>query len=216
MSTQPVEVPPRVVFINVKDGNAFFDCSPAEARMAAKLIKEMRDNGESNLDFIVEFRTSIKKATDAAIAALKTTAKDAPWICSRFTAHLATEGFKKVEENDKRMSHLVMNAVDYADLRMWDRDTLIIETEMWKLKAGVMAIMWGAYIIVSRDMPVGTMMFCGLDDPEIEPEFYRMELFRDSAMAPVGARELPVSRTPLDILQDQMGEVLSLLRPKSK
>jgi hypothetical protein len=59
-----------------------------------------------------------------------------------------------------------MNARDYADLRKFGRDILDIESQATLLKTGLMATLWGAQIIVSRLVPVGTVYVT------CEPEFF--------------------------------------------
>ena len=50
-----------------------------------------------------------------------------------------------------------MNAQDYTDLRKFGRDILDIESQRDLLKTGLMATLWGAQVIVSRLVPVGTV-----------------------------------------------------------
>jgi hypothetical protein len=50
-----------------------------------------------------------------------------------------------------------MNARDYADIRKFGRDILDIESQATLLKTGLQASLWGAQIITSRLVPVGTV-----------------------------------------------------------
>jgi hypothetical protein len=80
-----------------------------------------------------------------------------------------------------------MNARDFADLRKWDRDTLDPITQGELLHTGYMANIYGAKIIVSRIVPVGTVYVCA------EPEFFgriavRTELTVLSADDPVARK----------------------------
>jgi hypothetical protein len=67
------------------------------------------------------------------------------------------DAFALIERHDLRVARVFMNARDYADLRKFGRDILDIESQRDLLKTGLMATLWGAQIIVSRLVPVGTV-----------------------------------------------------------
>ena len=77
-----------------------------------------------------------------------------------------SDAFGLVERHDLRVARVYMNARDYADLRKFGRDILDIETQATLLKTGLMATLWGAQIVVSRLVPVGTVYVCA------EPEHF--------------------------------------------
>lgn len=77
-----------------------------------------------------------------------------------------SDAFGLIERHDLRVARVYMNARDYADLRKFGRDILDIETQATLLKTGLMATLWGAQIIVSRLVPVGTVYVCA------EPEHF--------------------------------------------
>jgi hypothetical protein len=77
-----------------------------------------------------------------------------------------SDAFGLIERHDLRVARVYMNARDYADLRKFGRDILDIETQATLLKTGLMATLWGAQIIVSRLVPVGTVYCC------CEPEHF--------------------------------------------
>jgi hypothetical protein len=54
---------------------------------------------------------------------------------------------------DVRVQYVWMRAIRFADLRKFDRNELEIETKAWKLRTGLMAYMWGAMVIATKDMP---------------------------------------------------------------
>jgi len=87
-------------------------------------------------------------------------------VTGNLTANSLADAFANVERTDMRVANVFLNAKDYADLRKWDRDTLDIETQARLLNTGLMAILWGAKLIVSRIVPEGTVYVCG------EPEFF--------------------------------------------
>ena len=74
--------------------------------------------------------------------------------------------FANIEQHDLRVARVFMNAKDYADLRKFGRDILDIETQRDLLKTGLVGSLWGAQIIVSRLVPVGTTYVC------CEPEMF--------------------------------------------
>jgi hypothetical protein len=84
---------------------------------------------------------------------------DIPVIAPVSPAVLA-DAFALIEAHDLRVARVFMNARDYSDLRKWGRDILDIESQAILLKTGLMATLWGAQIIVSRLVPVGTVYVC--------------------------------------------------------
>ena len=76
------------------------------------------------------------------------------------------DGFALVERHDLRVARIYMNARDYADIRKFGRDILDIESQATLLKTGLMATLWGAQVITSRLVPVGTIYVC------CEPEHF--------------------------------------------
>ena len=184
------QIPERVVFHNLKDGNVFFDCSPQEARVAVSAVKTFRDTGYTS-----ELSKEIKDG-EALILASTDHAQDtvqANYTCS----HTIADGFAKVEKNNVRVSHIYMNALNYVDLRKWDRDTLDIETQASILKLGQMATLWGARLIVTRELEQGDIRFLGYDDPK-NPSIYQLnvEYIHDE---PVGPKD------KLDLIMENLG-----------
>jgi hypothetical protein len=78
-------------------------------------------------------------------------------------ANLA-DAFALVERWDNRVARVFVNAQDYADIRKWGRDVLDIETQATLLKTGLMATVWGAQIIVTRQVDPGYVYV--LSEPE--------------------------------------------------
>ena len=159
-----IEVPDRVVFLNIKDGNAFFDCTPYEARTAINLIKEMREGGDTMLRQYRDLKREIEEAKEMALT--KVTQEKTVQCNKRATAAALAEGFRMIEENDERVSHIFMNAHDYADVRLFERDCIDPETNIYKLRLGVMAYLWGASVIVSSDFEKGKPVFLAYDNPK--------------------------------------------------
>ena len=90
---------------------------------------------------------------------------DIPVVAPISGAVLA-DAFALIERHDLRVARVFMNARDYADLRKFGRDILDIETQAALLKTGLMANLWGAQVITSRLVPVGTVYVC------CEPEMF--------------------------------------------
>jgi len=71
-----------------------------------------------------------------------------------------SDAFTEIEKHDLRVSRIFMNAKDYGDIRKWGRDQLDPVTQKSLLATGLMAYIWGAEIIVSRVVPIGTVYVC--------------------------------------------------------
>jgi len=87
-------------------------------------------------------------------------------VVAPISASALADAFAEIELHDLRVARVYMNARDYADIRKFGRDVLDIESQATLLKTGLQATLWGAQIIVSRLVPVGTVYVCG------EPEFF--------------------------------------------
>ena len=87
-------------------------------------------------------------------------------VIAPISGAVLADSFSLIERHDLRVARVFMNARDYADLRKFGRDILDIETQRDLLKTGLMGTLWGAQIIVSRLVPVGTVYVC------CEPEMF--------------------------------------------
>ena len=90
---------------------------------------------------------------------------DIPVIAPVSGAVLA-DAFANIERHDLRVARVYMNAKDYADIRKFGRDILDPESQQVLLKTGLMGTIWGAQIVTSRLVPVGTVYIC------CEPEMF--------------------------------------------
>ena len=70
------------------------------------------------------------------------------------------DAFAEVEKHDLRVARLFLNARDYSDIRKFGRDQLDPVTQKSLLATGLMANLWGADLIVSRVVPIGTVYVC--------------------------------------------------------
>jgi hypothetical protein len=87
-------------------------------------------------------------------------------VIAPISSAVLSDAFSLIERWDLRVARVYMNARDYADLRKFGRDVLDIETQATLLKTGLMATMYGAQIVTSRLVPVGTVYVC------CEPEHF--------------------------------------------
>jgi hypothetical protein len=87
-------------------------------------------------------------------------------VVAPISSAVLSDAFGLVERHDLRVARVYMNARDYADLRRFGRDILDIETQATLLKTGLMATLWGAQVVTSRLVPVGTVYVC------CEPEHF--------------------------------------------
>jgi len=90
---------------------------------------------------------------------------DIPVVAPLNGAVLA-DAYSLIERHDLRVARVYMNARDYADIRKFGRDILDIESQAALLKTGLQATLWGAQLITSRLVPVGTVYVC------CEPEMF--------------------------------------------
>lgn len=87
-------------------------------------------------------------------------------VVAPITPAVLADAFALIERHDLRVARIFMNARDYADIRKFGRDILDIESQAALLKTGLQATLWGAQIITSRLVPVGTVYVCA------EPEMF--------------------------------------------
>ena len=78
-------------------------------------------------------------------------------VIAPITGAVLADAFGLIERHDLRVARVFMNAQDYTDLRKLGRDILDVETQRDLLKTGLMATLWGAQIITSRLVPIGTI-----------------------------------------------------------
>jgi hypothetical protein len=75
--------------------------------------------------------------------------------------------YAEVERKDIRVELVLMNSTTYSDVRKWGRDILDIETDKENLKKGLMATIWGAYIMVTVKIPDGVVIAISEEDKKI-------------------------------------------------
>jgi len=139
----------KIQFV-AENGSVFFECAPAEARVAVKAVEAFRTLQEETLE-----EQSLRRQNERA----KSLAKAAPisgtktYDGNRMSAMIVSDLFLGIEDDGHNVTHVLMNAIRYADLRCWDRDCIDTEHVMWKLRAGSFAYIWGATVVVTKDLP---------------------------------------------------------------
>lgn len=87
---------------------------------------------------------------------------------------ILADAFGEIEKWRLRVSRVFINPRDYADVRKFDRDILDIESQAFLLKTGIQNSLWGAHLIQSTVVPVGTAYVVA------EPEYFgRMPIRTD-------------------------------------
>jgi hypothetical protein len=86
-------------------------------------------------------------------------------VIAPLTSAILADAFAEIEKHDLRVARIFMNAKDYADIRKFGTEILDIQSQADLLKTGLQATLWGAQIIISRLVPVGTVYVC--TDPEM-------------------------------------------------
>jgi hypothetical protein len=74
---------------------------------------------------------------------------------ARITHTAFMDSYALIERHDLRVGNVFMNAVDYAKIRRFVRDTFDPETHRDSLRQGIMGTMWGAQLIITRRIPIG-------------------------------------------------------------
>lgn len=132
------------------NGESFFECSTVEARMAMAAVRESRVRENWSKE---GHRLKQELDTLFGLIAKFPTTKELVVAKDGLGVNFISEMFTAIENKGFISTHIFMNAIRYGDLRKWDRDCLDIEIEMWKLRAGWMASLWGAKIVVRKDIP---------------------------------------------------------------
>lgn len=81
-------------------------------------------------------------------------------VSGRLTRDSLADAFAEIERHDLRIARVFLNARDYGDIRKFGRDQLDPVHQQALLDTGLMGMWWGAQMIVSRIVPVGTVYVC--------------------------------------------------------
>ena len=145
----------RIAFVNIRNGNIMFDCHPAEARIAAKFIKKVRENkGVEKLLYAKENieiqRTAIFDKTPKVIIENEN---------SLITVRVFSKMFAEIEIQNYTVSAIFMNAYRYSDIREWGKD-VYNEYEFEQLNIdNIKGDLWGAYIVIDNHLSNEEVIF---------------------------------------------------------
>lgn len=145
---QDVEIPARVVFLNIKDSKIFFDCSPAEARMAKKEIERYRREG------VTIEALKLKKFLIMDLIKNKNI-KQSEIINNTNLDHITLDGINKrmveLEKENRFVEWMVVNASTYGKIRMFGMTVIDVECDADILReTGVLAKLWSMRIILDN------------------------------------------------------------------
>lgn len=81
-------------------------------------------------------------------------------VIAPITQAALTDAFALIERHDLNVARVYMNAVDYADVRKFGREVFDMETQQTLIRTGLMGVLWGAQIVISRLVPAGFIYVC--------------------------------------------------------
>jgi hypothetical protein len=141
-----------VKFLDDK-GQSFFDCNSAEARVAIDAVKEYRTVGGNRQQVMAKAADEMLKDTSCVVRESNSS-----------ILYSMTNVFSDIEEENLRVTHVVMHAKAYAIFRKMDRDVLDIETKSSNMKGGLFAHIWGAGLYCRSNAPEGIICVAHVDD----------------------------------------------------
>lgn len=78
-------------------------------------------------------------------------------VVAPISGQVIADAFALIERHNLRVVRIFINARDYADVRKFGREILDFETQRTLLNTGLLGTMYGAQIIQSVQVPVGTV-----------------------------------------------------------
>jgi hypothetical protein len=152
-----VEIPARVVFLNLKDSHVFFDCSPAEARAAMEHVEDFRKR-KITLPELKEKVDKMRALVDECKKRVVTIENSG----SELTVMGLNKAFALVEQQDRRVDGLLMCAKDFASVRNWGKTIYDEATRAEVLSAGIFAHIWTSFIVISNKIKKGNFYLVSL------------------------------------------------------
>ena len=154
-------IPDRVVFMNVKDGGVFFDCSPAEARVAERAIKEFRitSNEEDYQARVFELRSQFKEC----LAQSEELIRDNIVISTggALTLNALNQTFAILESEGYAVDTIFAHPMRYADIRGFGSSCFDETDQVYQEMTGVKWRLWEADISSNRLAPADSVFVCG-------------------------------------------------------
>lgn len=156
-----IDIPAHVAFVNIKDGSVFFDCNPAEARLAKGFIEKVRKDRSNNIIYsdLKEIATLHKESALTSKARWRL----APFFTNTDTPEKLTVDrlnlmFNEMECLNLIVSSIVMNVSMYATFRGWGK-AIFDEAPVGIIEnVGVWGYIWSADVIVSRKVKPGRII----------------------------------------------------------
>jgi hypothetical protein len=78
--------------------------------------------------------------------------------------------FKTLDVLDIRVDRVYMNAVTYSVVRKWGLDIIDISNDATEIKKGILALIWGAELVVQRTVPSRTIIAISEDNGKDRPK----------------------------------------------
>jgi len=107
-------------------------------------------------------------------------------ISSPLTPSDLADIFAEIERKELRVETVLLNAKTFCDMRKWGRDILDLEKRKKELQKGLMAMVWGAYIIINKNVPDGTVLVTSEEDKKVsaclkldQEEYYSLNGIND-------------------------------------
>jgi HK97 family phage major capsid protein len=140
---------PKIPFTQIKERR--FSIIERAQDLARQEIQTVEDDGIFNA---FEAATGVNENTNISV----------PASIGSLTRDALADAYAEVEKHDLRVARVFLNARDYGDIRKFGRDQLDPVHQQSLLDTGLMGQFWGAQLIVSRRVPVGTVYVCTAPD----------------------------------------------------
>ena len=146
---QDLEIPTRVAFVNVSTGKIFFDCHPAEARLAIETIEANRKRADGDEPELALIRHKAE-VVGAWIDRITAVAESKKFI-DNFDIATLNHSFAELEAEGRTVTHMLMDAYIYAYIRNWGRSIYDPEDNPHWVRAGLMGYLWTSDLLVRQD-----------------------------------------------------------------
>jgi len=143
-----IKINPRVAFVNIADGNIFFDCSPSEARRAINFLKNEK---------MVEMFKDQKIVVDSLREKILSKPRRACTIKESIISNNANmalsisglnQYFCEIEKDDLIVDFMFLTAYNYAQIRNWGKTIYDEATNREMLESGVFGHIWTAHLVI--------------------------------------------------------------------
>ena len=150
-----IKIPNRVIFIEIPSGKAFFDCHPAEARMAMAQIWSCRQfglysEGKREAEIFRQIATTSKKPKLEIFC-----------IGDALSIAGLNQMFVEIENHDYKVEAIFMNPIRYADIRNWGKTLYDESSEEEEACTGLVGKIWKAGIYIDNKIRKDTISLVG-------------------------------------------------------